>query len=308
MNRMSGWLVFFLACAACGGSAGHRGGAQEAGAGGRSAGNAGAETVDGGTAGVGGTRSVGGAPSELEAGSAGEALVEGALEVSQFQSSACTLTVTGGDNTDLPELLTGRDLEQHRGLQCVAWDTSHAERAVFDLINFDATCGFGDPALDLWAAAAQQGEDGLLRISVEWDSEDWLTCLACGHNFSFVIEDVTIDGPLAVEIATRSCTACGWSELTLEIPASDRPTGIVCRYLRESYVVDHDVDPSACPEYYGSPHRPSAGGQCDEGLVAVLLEPEWEICAAECSEEAPECPLPELLSCQQDVCRLSETW
>jgi hypothetical protein len=60
--------------------------------------------------------------------------------------------------------------------------------------------------------------------------------------------------------------------------------------------------------WLGSLHRSPSDGECDAGLTAAEVESGLVICATECSPGDVECSLPELFTCQEGVCRLSETW
>lgn len=319
-------LGFVLAFAACGGSTGHRKGSQGAAGSDAGAGNTTGETLQGGAAGAsgkaggaaaggkggtvgdGGTGRADGGASEPRAGSAGEATVEGALDITRLQISSCTSRY-GADTAELPQLLTGRDPQQYRGLECVAWDLTDAKASIIDFVNFHTPDDFdSDPSTDLWHEAARQDEDGVLRITREWDSEYVSLGMGCDRSLSFAIAEVAFEESLRLKFLTRNCSSCGWAtRATLDISAATRPTGIVCRHLRDNYVGQVEVDPPEYALYAGSFLRPSAGGVCNEGLVPWELEPGWEICAAPCSEEATECPLPELLSCQDSICELTET-
>jgi hypothetical protein len=45
----------------------------------------------------------------------------------------------------------------------------------------------------------------------------------------------------------------------------------------------------------------------NDGL-ALLEVPHGEVCAARCSGEGAECPLPDLLTCRHSLCVIADPW
>ncbi len=102
-------------------------------------------------------------------------------------------------------------------------------------------------------------------------------------------------------MTTRSCTdGCGWESYFIEIPAAEASAGISCEYL--------DVRPmwSGNEEGSGGLHRPPNGGACNPGLVSITTGV-GDVCAKSCTEDS-DCSLPDVLSCQEQACRLTEPW
>ncbi len=198
------------------------------------------------------------------------------------------------------ELYTGRDIARYRGLQCVAWNLGDAGGARFDLINVPESCGFYNEGT-LWRGKARQGDDGRLRLEVIWDFAFPNACGSGLYLFSFEIADLAIDARLPVEIATRSCTdGCGWQDYFVEIPADEQNAGISCRYLGTSSLwPEEQLEPGSL---LGAPED----GTCDQDLVVIATDT-GDICAEPCTEDA-DCSLPEIFSCQEQACRLTEPW
>jgi hypothetical protein len=219
------------------------------------------------------------------------------LDVIEFRWSGCM-----DRSSTSSELLTGRQRDQYVGLQCIAWDASDQERLVIDLMNFTEDRGFPSIPDNLWRGQARQDHQGVLSLTIEWDFEYVNTGGSCLQDFSFAIAGADAQDTLALAIASRSCTGlCEWSHYSLVLPLGEELAGVVCRYVHDVYFLNEEG-------WLGSLHRSPSDGECDAGLTAAEVESGLVICATECSPGDVECSLPELFTCQEGVCRLSETW
>jgi hypothetical protein len=243
--------------------------------------------------GSGGEEQAGGSPGTAGNGDQGSGR---GVEVAVFQSSGCV-----DDSSALTKWLTGLERSPYSGLQCIAWAVVDDTRLLLDLGNFIEDAGFPHPEDNLWRGEATRRDDGALHLAVEWDFQYQNAGGACLQDFSFAIEGIRALGHLELEIATRSCSGtCSWREYSAELPLDTKPSGVVCRYANQLSVVVPD-------QLLGSLHRPPADGACGDGLVVVRL-PDWEVCAPQCSESETECPMPDLLTCEDPACLIAEPW
>lgn len=254
--------------------------------------------VSGGGYGVGGAGQGGSVDTHAEGGAGG-------VEVLHFGSSTCT-NAYDISASDFPPLLTGRVVTDYLGLECVAWDATRPSQLSLDLVGFPSNFGYYSPQDSLWRASASQPGAGMLSLLLFWNFEEPDVSGFCAANHAISLGGVAASDKIQLVILLQGCTsaACSASELAaLELPVHDRPTGILCRYLRESF------NPTGDSDILGTLHRlPRADGTCDAGLSILELKPDWQICAAECSQDGASCPLPELLTCKDGICRLAPTW
>jgi hypothetical protein len=221
-----------------------------------------------------------------------------AIEVAKFELNECKRA--SSEN----KLLSGRETSDYLGLECVAWNVGSRGFAI-DLINREESCGF-DGAEDetLWTPTARQPSAEKLELNVEWKFEGASACGGCRHDFSVVLNDVSIEHDLTLAIATRGCNAkdCDWTRDSVALPVTEARSGIRCKYV--DWVGE---SPSYTETAQGKLHGPARGSSCDDGLVATRVADKLTICLAPCAQDN-DCPLDGLLSCSEGTCRLTAPW
>jgi hypothetical protein len=222
-----------------------------------------------------------------------------AIEVAKFELNECKKGSSEG------KLLTGRDTSDYLGLECVAWNVASSGFAI-DLINREENCGFGGDESEetLWTPTARQPSAEQLELHVEWKSDGANACGSCRYDFSVVLDDISIDHDLMLEVATRSCNAkdCDWTRDFVTVPVTEDRSGIRCRYLDWSHGWPSDTEPAQ-----GKQHGPARDGGCDDALVLTTVAKDRTVCVAPCEQDS-DCPLYGLLSCDDGTCQLTAPW
>jgi hypothetical protein len=221
-----------------------------------------------------------------------------AIEVAKFELNECKNGSSKG------ELLTGRETSDYLGLECVAWNVVRSRLAI-DLINREEGCGFeGTNDETLWTPTARQPSPDELELDVQWKFEAPSACGGCRHDFSVLLNDVSIEHDLKLVIATRSCISkdCLWSRDTVSLPAAEARPGIRCKYV--DWLSER---PSGSDSAQGKLHGPARDSSCDDALVATTVAKELTICLAPCTQDS-DCPLDGLLSCSDGTCQLTAPW
>lgn len=231
-----------------------------------------------------------------------------------FTGSKCKKEAASALHSTLTRgLVTGVDGTEYEGLQCVAWDVS--VQGKFDLLNFASACGPD------WVGSASRADDGGITLAVNNPSCAVAGCGSCIYDWSFTVDRVAADGDIALDIDVIVCDKAGETSnnqtFALSIPAAASAKGVTCRYAEygalqwQAFALGTMgrlnmpcVDPA---DYPGEGEPPP----CEDGLACTKMQPgthrDAAICLKSCAADA-DCPLPELSSCQDGVCRLKAQW
>ena len=221
-----------------------------------------------------------------------------------FQGSACKKDAAFAE---IMPLYSTFDSDELAGLQCVAWKRADGGMKV-DLINFSGACG-----ADWHGKAVVDGD----RVTVTVENPRCMVadCGSCIYDWSFDVDGV--DPEAAITVVAEQDTCPGEQEIdrvTATIPAG-APEGIICNYASYGSLEWHAMSTGES----GMIHMPCVGSEesedgtappCDGDMVCAENgdgNETHEICLAPCTEEA-DCPHPDLLSCQEGLCRIAEPW
>lgn len=144
----------------------------------------------------------------------------GELLASEFHVNECARRPTSR--------VSGQSTAGFEGRQCVAWKMTEGGLLV-DLLGFPETCGFqGLSESTLWRGTAREA-DSVLTLDVEWKSKAVSACGSCAHDFSFVVSGTEARAAAILQVRTRSCSECPWTDVDLRIEKGLNGAGIQCR-------------------------------------------------------------------------------
>ncbi len=192
---------------------------------------------------------------------------------------------------------------KYEGLQCIRWDV---ETSRIDLINFSASCGID------WEPKAVVDDSGVTLSLVNPDCGR-AEC-SCFYDWSFVITEFPKLSSITTTVKEIHCDAAGGTRgFSAELPIGENSSGILCRQADEEPLYNHAI----LSGLEGTLHMLCRSDvddtlpDCDDGLICEevkecsSLNPScFNLCMAECSDDS-DCPLPEVLSCQEGLCKLS---
>ncbi|MDD5306219.1 MAG: hypothetical protein PHU25_02750 [Deltaproteobacteria bacterium] len=225
---------------------------------------------------------------------------DGAL--ASFSGSECK---KDGYEGLLMPLLTLPSSGGYDGLQCISWKRAADGTLEVDLVNFPGACG-----------ARYEGEAALenahtLRLAALNPSCEIASCGSCIYDWSYEVEGVAADADLKLVMEENACPdgeeGARVDEAT--IPKARLSAGIMCRYV-DSGVMEWVAGCGALhlPCGTGSGMCPEEPVPCQGDLVCNATGVgSDEVCMQPCSTSS-QCPLPDVLTCDGEVCRLTETW
>jgi len=238
-----------------------------------------------------------------------------------FDSSACKSDM-GDANAEATTMGLSRQAlssEQYDGLNCVLWQVVSSNRIKIDLTNFAEGCGV------TWEGESSSDDPNSVELRVnDSDCESEAACGWCIYDWSFEVDELSTDEDLTVKmIIDDNCGGDGKKE-RVHLPLSATSSGAICRYADNYALSQHARETDTC----GKLHMPCLGeGECDsrgdpgqassatatdfsceDELVCASSDPyDNEVCYQPCESDA-DCPLPDIQSCQDNLCRLTETW
>jgi hypothetical protein len=211
-------------------------------------------------------------------------------------------------------LVTGVSSADYDGLKCVSWDVGADGSGRFDLINFESACG------PRWAGSADTGEGNAVSLTVNNPGCMLAACGSCIYDWSFEVSGLSAGTDVSLSINVNACPEETGSSnndtYSLSVPAAAAPAGVVCRYASfgalewqamslgtEGEYMMPCTDPNNHPEGEAPP-------PCKEGLTCTAMAPgtyrDSSICLRNCAAAA--CAHPDLMSCQEGLCKLTAEW
>jgi len=190
------------------------------------------------------------------------------------------------------------------GLQCIAWQRLDSGAFRFELGNFPNSCGIED-----WKGTASVADDGSIALHAVNSECRAAACGSCLYDWAFDVRGVpaNTDAHLLVSVVNDDGSLCPSNipPYDVTIPTKDAAQGIVCRPADHSALFWQ----AGALGTTGKLNMPcDAETPCVTGLVCgPLAGPDDLRCLAPCSGDS-DCPLPEVLTCHEGTCQLTQTW
>jgi hypothetical protein len=193
------------------------------------------------------------------------------------------------------------------GLQCIAWRKSSVGSFRFELGNFHASCGIDD-----WKGSASVAEDGTVALHAVNSQCKAAACGWCMYDWTFDVRGLAegTNAHLSINIVNDDGKQCdsAVAPYDVTIPTADSDQGTLCRpaFRNAADVFGRSLD---TPGKLHMPCDASVATPCvGELSCGPLASSDDDLrCLARCSTDS-DCPLPGILTCQAQTCRLTQIW
>ncbi|HET7538780.1 MAG TPA: hypothetical protein VFK05_02880 [Polyangiaceae bacterium] len=191
------------------------------------------------------------------------------------------------------------------GLQCISWQKLEGGAVRFDLGNFHEGCGVD------WQGSASITADGKVALNAINAECAVARCGWCMYDWGFDVRGVPEgkDATLQVTVVDDAGEHCPNATAPYEItlPTSSAAQGLLCRPAFRS-AVEWQANALGTNGGLNMPCDPATASSCSAELSCGPLASTDDLrCLARCSADS-DCPLPEVLSCIEGTCRLTQTW
>lgn len=198
---------------------------------------------------------------------------------------------------------------EYDGLFCIAWERTSGDTLRVTLHNFHQTCGVD------WKGNARVGSDGTVDLDLVNSGCRVALCGWCIYDAAFEIRGVhgEADTSIRISVVDDAGASCkngvdgrGTSQYAVTLPTKGTPDGIVCRPALSFAVFEQVAALGTC----GTPMSPCGDNlctTCNSGLACAPLVTDDSRCLTPCTADV-DCPIPDVLSCQDGFCRLTKTW
>ncbi len=199
-------------------------------------------------------------------------------------------------------------VDPYDGLECVGWSLEEGGSATIRLVNFTEACLLpGDPA---WEGAASLRGSNRLDLRVASADDVAPACGDCTYDWTFVVDGLSCESDLGVQLETSRCTACtARGPIVAVLPVTESPEGMICRYLiplPESVAVPGTTNMPCCTDP-GAPGCSTDTTPCSGDLLCREVPPAGGLCVQPCTGDV-DCAPGEVMSCQGGICLPDGDW
>ena len=198
------------------------------------------------------------------------------------------------------QALTTSNAHDYDGLQCLRWERE-GNRVRFEAFNFTDSCEVS------FVGRVDAPRPGHVNVVLKNPACEIAGCGSCMYDAAVEID--TVRAKLAddaeVELRTEDCKGIQTRLASWQLAPGDGASALQCSYPRGADLIDHARRQNLCGKRE-MPCRTSCGSKdvaCDPGLVCGAAGEYSSTCLAECQSDG-DCHLPEVMTCQQGVCRL----
>ncbi|MEO6602541.1 MAG: hypothetical protein ABIQ16_21845 [Polyangiaceae bacterium] len=191
------------------------------------------------------------------------------------------------------------------GLQCIAWQKLALGSFRFELGNFHGSCGID------WKGSASIAGDGTVALHAVNSDCRAARCGWCMYDWAFDVRGIAedTDAHLSISVVDAKGDRCESSIAPYDVtlPTSTAAQGILCRPAFRYAVDDHARAHGTIGTLNTSCDAALATSCAADLSCGPLASADDLRCLARCSDDSA-CPLPDVLSCHEGTCRLTQTW
>jgi hypothetical protein len=207
---------------------------------------------------------------------------------------------TGGDGI-VSGLVTPITSADYYGLFCISYAVNGSDSVAVDVINWWANC-MGD-----YEGSVITPDDHTLEFE-RWKSDCSVEAgCDCPFDLSFEASGVAPDADLTISLLDRSCLDGSlFCAARTVLPLATAASGVVCRYGGGDMEEERGLyENCIMPEDGGvEPEDGEVEGMCSGDLVCTEIEGlDYPVCLMPC-ETTSDCPAPDVLACEDGLCRL----